>query len=62
MRGTGEALGSPVHQATIKQVFTVQLYEQYIELMCVKEPTSVREYVKTKGSCFLAVKGGLFYT
>jgi len=48
LRGTGEALGSPVHQATIKQVFTVQLYEQYIELMCVKEPTSVREYVKTK--------------
>ena len=33
----------------VRQVFTADLYEQYIQLMCTKDPTAVLEYVKTKG-------------
>jgi len=47
-RGSSEGLGSPTHQMNVRQVFTADLYEQYIQLMCTKDPTAVLEYVKTK--------------
>ena len=49
-RGAAEGLGSPTHQAAVRKVFTQELYEQYIELMCTREPRALMEYVKTKGN------------